>query len=105
MVKPVRAKKASFAIVVLWGQEASKGHGGIRPYSHDGEAHEGQESQHCHYGSMGPGSQQGGMVAYGHKASRDPAIGCMSPGSQQEAMYPESQHKAIKPAGIQPLGA
>ena len=25
MVKPVRAKKASFAIVVLWGQEASKG--------------------------------------------------------------------------------
>ena len=62
-VKPTRAKiakKASIAIVVLWGQEASKGH-----------------------------------VAGGHKASRDPAIGC------HESRKPARGHVPRKPASCQ----
>ena len=63
MVKPMRAKiakKASLAIVVLWGQEGSKGH-----------------------------------VAGGHKASRDPAIGC------HESRKPARGHVLRKPASCQ----
>jgi len=63
MVKPMRAKiakKASLAIVVLWGQEGSKGH-----------------------------------VAGGHKASRDPAIGC------HESRKPARGHVPRKPASCQ----
>ena len=54
MVKPMRAKiakKASIAIVVLWGQEASKGHvaGGHKPAGIQP------------LGAMSPGSQQEAM--------------------------------------------